>query len=317
MLIPKRIRRHAGRHSLVDGIPFQLPVASRHSPALMAAFPINADRAAELLPGNELHPLRWGDRGILLVAVIDYRHTNIGKYIEYSIGIGCTRGARPWPLPLAALFGRWSGMGQYVLDLPVSSEVSVKGGKGIWGMPKHQANLDFEIGERAVRSRYDLDGQMVVEVEVQRPRFEGFPVRAGAVNWCAFRGMLMKSDIYVKAKAGFSLFKQGSARLRLGDHPRAETLRRLEIGSRPIFSAYMPESSGTLDDHIECWFLSYDRPPAVAPEGMESVMDLGLSEDWLAPPGSEEAERQARERKRIHLGGGQEIIGKAETSHPR
>lgn len=316
MLIPRRLKRQAGRHSVVDGVPFRLPVASQHSPALMAAFPINADRAADLLPGNELHPLRWGSRGILLITVIDYRETNIGKYVEYSIGIGCTRGARPWPLPLAALFGRLSGIGQYVLDLPVSSEISVKGGKGIWGMPKHQANLDFVIEDRKVSSRYDLDGQMVVKVEVERPRFESFPVRASAVNWCAFRGMLMKSDIYVKARAGFSLFKQGSARIILGDHPRAEVLRRLEIGSRPILSVYMPDSTGTLDDHIESWFLTFDQPPSSAPEGMESVIDLGLSEDWLPPPGSPEAAEAARRKKRVHLGGAQEIVGATETVTP-
>lgn len=314
MLIPQRLKRQAGRYSLVDGVPFRLPVASQESPALMAAFPVDADRAAELLPGNELHVLRWGGRAVLLVAVIDYRHTNIGRYVEYSIGIACTRGARPWPLPLAALFGRWSGMGQYVIDLPVSSEISVKGGKGIWGMPKHQANLDFVIGEKTVSSRYDLDGQMVVKVEVERPKREGFPVRASAVNWCAFRGMLMKSDIYVRAKAGFHLFKEGSARLVLGDHPRAEVLRRLDIGSRPLFAAYMPESNGTLDDHIECWFLSHDQPPASAPEGMESVIDLGLSEAWLPPPGSPEAAEQARAARRVHLGSGQEIVGPAGTT---
>jgi hypothetical protein len=314
MLIPKRLKRQAGRHSLVDGVPFQLPVASQKSPALMAAFPIDADRAAELLPGNELHVLRWGSTGFLIVTVIDYRHTNIGKYVEYSIGIGCTRGPRPWSLPLAALFGKRSGLGQYVIDLPVSSEVSVKGGKGIWGMPKHQANLDFVIGEKTVSSRYDLDGQMVIKVEVERTKRENFPVRASAVNWCAFRGMLMKSDIYVKARAGFSLYKEGSARVILGDHPRAEPLRRLEIGSRPLFCAYMPESNGTLDDHVESWFLSYDEPPAAAPEGMESVVDLGLSEDWLPPPGSEEAAEQARRKRKVNLGAAQEIVGEPEEA---
>ena len=150
---------------------------------------------------------------------------------------------------------------------------------------------------------------MVMEVEVERPRFEGFPVRASAVNWCAFRGMLMKSDIYVKARAGFSLFKQGSARITLGDHPRADALRRLGIGPRPIMSAYMPESFGTLDDHIECWFLSYDQPPRTAPEGFESVIDLGLGEEWLPPPGSEAAAELARERKRINLGSAHEVVG--------
>jgi hypothetical protein len=309
MAIPRRLKRNAGRHALVDGIPFTMPVASHRSPALMAAFPIDAERAAGLMPGNELHPIRFRGRGILIVTVIDYRETNIGKYVEYSIGIGCTRGRRRVPLPLAAIFGRRTGFGQYVIDLPVSSEVSVKGGKGIWGMPKHQANLDFVIDDRAVTSRYDLDGQMVVEVEVARTGRERFPLSASAVNWCAYRGMLMKSDIHFRGRAGFSLFKKGSARLTLGDHPRAETLRRLKIGPDPLFSAFLPETAGVLDDHVECWFLTYDEPPAAAPEGFESVIGLGLSEEWLPPPGSEAAAAGAREKRRIHLGATPGLVG--------
>ncbi|CAN5709131.1 MAG: acetoacetate decarboxylase family protein [Gemmatimonadetes bacterium] len=310
MAAPRRLKRQEGRHALVDGIPFTLPVGSRRSPALMAAFPINADRARELLPGNELHPLRWGKMGFLLVTVIDYRETNIGKYIEYSIGIACTHGRRPVSLPLAALFQKRTGLGQYVVDLPVSSEVSVKGGKGIWGMPKHQANLDFIIGDRTVSSRYDLDGQMVMKVEIERPTKSWLPVNAGAVNFCQFRGMLMKSYIYFKGHLGFSLLKKGAARITLGDHPRAEPLRRLQIGGNPLFTGFFPETAGVLDDHFEGWFLHYERPPTQQPEGFESVIDLGLGEEWLPPPGSEEAAELARTgQRRVHLGSTHEIVG--------
>ena len=61
------------------------------------------------------------------------------------------------PPLLPLVFQKTFGLGQYVVDLPVSTEVSVKGGKGIWGMPKHQANLDFVVTDarrfRAVRRR--------------------------------------------------------------------------------------------------------------------------------------------------------------------
>lgn len=309
MAVPRRIRRLAGRHALVDGIPFQLPVASHRSPALMAVFPVDADAAQRLIPGNEIHALRWGRTGFLVITVIDYRETNIGKYVEYSIGIACTRGRRPVPLPLAGLFMGRFGTGQWVHDLPVSSLVSVKGGKGIWGMPKHQANLDFRIGADAVSSRYDLEGQMVMEVEVKRPAKAWLPLSAGAANWCGFRGMLMKSSIHFRGKLGFSLLKRDAARITLGDHPRAAALRSLNIGA-PLFSGFFPETAGVLDDHIECWFLSEERPVAAEPEGMESVIDLPLSEAWLPPPGSEEAAAQARERaRRVQVGAATAVVG--------
>jgi hypothetical protein len=287
MTPPARIKRLAGRHALVDTIPFTLPVASHDSPALIAAFPVDFDRTAELLPGGEVHPVRlWGSRALLVITVVDYRATNIGRYIEYSIAIACTHGARVAPplIPGLPLVQRLFGTGQFVLDLPVSSEVSVKGGKGIWGMPKHQANLDFVIAPRTVSSQYDLDGQMCVRVEIDRPRFAGLPMSMGTCNYCAFRGLLMKSSIYFDAHIGLNVPFTRSARIQIGQHPRVAALRGLNIGSRPVFSAYMPETRGTLDDHFESWFLSYQEPPSVAPEGMESVVGLDQSQAWLAPP---------------------------------
>src|SRR5215203_3533657 len=164
MAIPKRVKRSTGRHALVDGIPFKLPVDMVDTPALFAAFTIDADKAAELLPGDEVHPIRLpGGRGLLIFTVIDYQVTDIGKYIEYSIGIACSRGSRPMNPLLALLRGR---VGQFVVELPVSSEVSVKGGKGIWGMPKYQANLDYKITDTTISSQYDLDGQLAMKIEV-------------------------------------------------------------------------------------------------------------------------------------------------------
>ena len=81
MGVPKRLLRQSDRHALVDGIPFSLPVNSDESPALMAAFLIDADKAAALMPGNELHAFRlWGNKAVLMITVIDYRVTDIGKY---------------------------------------------------------------------------------------------------------------------------------------------------------------------------------------------------------------------------------------------
>jgi hypothetical protein len=282
-----RIRRESGRHALVDAIPFVLPVASHESPALIAAFSIDARAAAELLAGDEVHPLRlWRERALLLITVVDYRSTNIGRYIEFSIAIACTHGPRPAPALLAALplAQRCYGTGQYVIDLPVSSEVSVKGGKGIWGMPKHRANLDFVIAPRTISSQYDLDGELCVRIEVDRPPFEGLPLSLAASNYCAFRGMLMKSNISFRGRAGFNLPLTRSAHLRIGGHPRVRALRQLGISSRPLFCGYFPATEGVLDDHIESWFLSHATPPSAIPEGMESVVGLGQSQEWLAPP---------------------------------
>jgi hypothetical protein len=280
----QRLLQQAGRYALVDGIPFSLPVNSEKTPALMAAFSIDADKAKALLPGNEIHPFRLWNKGLLVITVVDYRITDIGKYVEYSIAIACTHGRKPAPRLLPGVFSNFFGTGQFVYDLPVSSEVSVKGGKGIWGMPKHKASLDFIEGPEWITSQYDLDGQFMMKIDVRRPASAWFPVKMGAANYCAFRGMLMKSYIYFQGKAGLHLFKPGSAKLHIGDHPRMRALKALDIDPNPIFAGYFPETHGMLDDYFESWFLSYPEAPSQAPQGLESVASLGKSEDWLPPP---------------------------------
>jgi len=285
MAIPKRVKKYEGRYALVDNIPYKMPIYAKDSPALMAGFSCDYEKANALLPGNELHAFRLPNgRAVLLITVINYLDTSIGKYIEYSIAIACTHGLQPAPKFLPALFMKTYGTGQYILDLPVSSEVSVKGGKGIWGMPKHQANLDFIITDEMVSSQYEKDGQFAFRIEIDRPQSPSMKINVGTVNYCRYRNMLMASYIYFKSKVGINLFKKANARLYIGDHPNVAHLRNLDINSDPFFTMFMPKANGILDDYFQCWFMTYDQPPDKMPEGFESVFHLGLSEAWLKPP---------------------------------
>ncbi len=285
MAIPKRLLNQVGRFARVDGIPYTLPVNSDNAAVIMAAFPANYEIARSLLPGNEVHPVRLlNGKAVFIVTVVDYRVTDIGKYIEYSIALACTHGSRPAPKLLPALFIKFYQTGQYILDLPVSTEISVKGGKGIWGMPKHQASLDFIEGLDVVSAQYDLDGEMVMRLDVNRPSGIKFPVNMGAANYCQFRGMLMKSYIYFKGRAGVTLNKKGAANIVFGNHPKATILKNLQIENNPLFTAYLPKTTGVLDDYFESWFLSYPQLPSTNPEGLESVIHLGAGEEWLPRP---------------------------------
>ncbi|MDE1148859.1 MAG: acetoacetate decarboxylase family protein [Azospirillaceae bacterium] len=285
MSVPSRQNRLAGRFAFVDGIHFTMPVDSTESSAVIAAFPIDWEAARRLIPPGDVHPFRLWRKGLLVVTVVDYRKTDIGAYIEYSIAIACTKGARPGPPLLPAVFQGIYGTGQYVHDLPVSSEVSVKGGKGIWGMPKHQASLDFVTGRKWVSSQYDLDGRMVSRFDVRMPTRFWFPMDMGAANYCTFRGMMMKSLIYFKGKAGIHLFNPSAARFVLGDHPRADVLRSLSPSPHPIFAAYVPNVRGVLDDYFESWFVTEEtEPQKPLSEGLETTYGLGITQTWLAPP---------------------------------
>ncbi|HYN45801.1 MAG TPA: acetoacetate decarboxylase family protein [Allosphingosinicella sp.] len=285
MGVPRRQRRLEGRHAYVDGIRYVMPVDSAEASATIAVFPCDWGAARKLIPDGDVHPFRLWSKALLVVTVIDYRKTDIGSYIEYSLAIACTRGARPAPRLLPAIFRGAYGTGQYVVDLPVSSEVSVKGGKGIWGMPKHKAALDYREGRKWLSAQYDLDGTMVTRLDVRRPASTPFPISLGAANYCTFRGMIYRSFIYFRGKMGLQLFRRGGARLVLGDHPRADWLRGLDCAQDALFAAYLPAVKGVLDDYFDCWFVTPpSRPDAPIGEGLDTIYKLGNSEDWLPPP---------------------------------
>ncbi|MGO4588793.1 acetoacetate decarboxylase family protein [Paenarthrobacter sp. 2TAF44] len=286
--VPRRQERLRGQHALADGIKYVMPVNSDDSPVLMAAFPINKKAAAAALPGTEMRPFSLGGKGLLVVTVVNYKSTDIGKYIEYSLAIAITHGSRPAPPILPLIFQKTFKLGQFVVDLPVSSEVSVKGGKGIWGMPKHQANLDFVVTDSTVSAQYDKDGRLGCYIEIERPDPLGLPLKLAASNYCVFRNMLWKSDIYFEATGDIALGGQAKARLILGDAPGVEPLKNLQVESKPVFTAWLPQAHGVLDDHYEAWFLTAPTESAAAAlrggDMLDSVVNLGQSQEWLTPP---------------------------------
>jgi hypothetical protein len=282
---PKRIKWLEGRYSNVDGIPFEMPVRTRTSPALWGIFTIDGARAEEMLPGEELHAWQMRGRGLLVIAVVNYLDTTIGTYVEFCIGVLVTHGRKPHGRILPLILRSRYGTGVYIYDLPVSTEISVKGGLGIWGMPKRQASLDFHIGPDIVSSQYDLDGQLVARIDVPRPKRSWVPIRMNGIGWGAdFRGLLTKSYIYARGGHSGVRIRPHRARLVLGDHPRADALKQLDINPRPVATGFVPRMDAVLDDHVESWYLTAADPPGAPAVGLADVAQLSLSQQWLNPP---------------------------------
>jgi hypothetical protein len=280
-----RLKRLEGRHAQVDGVRFVMPLSTWGGSSLMGIFPIDWDKARRFLPPGDIHPARLWTRGLLIVIATHHRRTQIGDFIEYTVSIACTQGAKPAPRLLPMIFKRLFGAGQYTFDMPVSSELAVKAGKSIWGMPKRQANLDFVVGKRWVSSQCDLDGRMVYRLDVRRPKSTWLPLKGGGPSYCMYRGMMIKSFAYFSGNAGVHLMRPLSGRFVLGDHPRADPIRALDLDPNPIVCAFVPNARGVLDDYMECWFVTHEKEPAESiGEGLETLSALGHGRDWLTPP---------------------------------
>jgi hypothetical protein len=83
----------------------------------------------------------------------------------------------------------------------------------------------------------------------------------GAANYCAFRGMIYRSFIYFRGKAGIQLFRRGGARLILGEHPARRLAARPELfAGRRCSRLTCRAVKGVLDDYFDCWFVTPPSP---------------------------------------------------------
>jgi hypothetical protein len=299
MKIPRRLQQYEGRYSLIYDIPFQVPIATRDAQAQMACFTCDYEKVNDLLPGNELYAVRLPNgRAVLVVAVMNYLDTNIGKSVEYSIGLTCTKGLSQAPRVLPLVLQKTYGTGQFIVDLPVSSEISVKGGIGIWGMPKHQAQLDFKVTDELITSQYEENREFAFRLEIERPTSWNFPFRLSAVGYCAYQNMIRTSYLYFNGIGKFNIFKKAKGRLFIGDHPRVAPLKGLDIDGDPFITMFMSKATGILSDYSESWFITYDKPPAKMPEKLVDFEGLSLSQEWLDPPSINDYEKYEIAKKR-------------------
>ncbi|MDH5732080.1 MAG: hypothetical protein OEZ58_24105, partial [Gammaproteobacteria bacterium] len=146
--------------------------------------------------------------------------------------------------------------------------------------------LNFLINEDTVSAQYDLDGELAVKVVIPKPKRYWVPINIGAINYCGFRGMLMASFIYFKTKLGFTLGRRNKkqAKLIVGNHPRVQWLKQIDVADAPFVTAFLPTFEGNLDDHFECWFISKENEITEIPEGLEHTYPLGYGEEWPPPP---------------------------------
>ena len=150
--------------------PVELPVRY-HDGSLMGAFwLVEETKAAALLPDN-LEPLLLPGRNAAAgLFMMDYRNSTLGPYGEVGIGIqavrkgtGATLIGYLWDMvanvfhvdEMLSLFGQ-EDSGLYVVTLPVTTQVSVAGGREVWGFPKYLAEMRSASpirSGRALRSR--------------------------------------------------------------------------------------------------------------------------------------------------------------------
>lgn len=173
---------------------------------------------------------------------------DIGPYSELAVAIPLNEPFFRPNAPGRALFEavRLGQVHSFIVHLPVTTEIALRGGVDLFNLPKFLATIDFdEVGDRRCCRLAEGEepiltffGQGLSATKRQRLQYfchlwmDGQPQRAEfTIN---------------RLQVGMSL-RPGAARLDLGErHPIARELERLLVSKRSLRYEYVPRFEGIL-----------------------------------------------------------------------
>ncbi len=221
----------------VQGETITLPVRITDAETALAVFTVRPADAATCLVGTGLRPFTLAGRGFSMLMLVHYGEWVLGTYDEVGIGL-LTRGPG----------GR---LGLYLVDLPVTGELTREAGQDFWALPKWlmRSDLTFD-GPSASVTVHDGD-TFVMRASVRAGRMSvPFAVRAKVPAWSrldrgAQAGVLLRGAVRMNLQ-GMHV-GPGNVRVELGNHPMAERMAALGMTRRPLLTVHARRLSGDLD----------------------------------------------------------------------
>jgi hypothetical protein len=228
-----------------DALTAYLPAIYLDNHGVMGVFAAPFDTVREVLPSDDLHPVRL-DRRRAAVAVSAflyehwwYRAEGRGvlrgdPYGEVIVAPLCSFGGLAPPmLPLSGvpLPARWR-MGMFIQHMPVTHWVGMAAGRQIANFPKFVADMDVVRDADGTTCHLTEDDSDILELSVLRAgtvRALDEPVQTYTVR----EGRLLRTTMPSLA-AALATRRSGTARLRLGRHPMADDLRALGIEEQSV-----------------------------------------------------------------------------------
>jgi hypothetical protein len=218
------------RITIGPGKSVALPI--RYFDLVMFGGRFSADITAvrQALPSARLAPVELAPgRAEVILAAYDYRQCDLGPYREFGAWIPVvdqddSANQRP---------------GLYCHFLPLTSEEGRIGGVAEWGFPKFLADIAIAETPSHLHCRVSVDDREIVSLEVEPAALVPTPQPAEFAIYTVKGDEIVRSRVRSAWRDGVRA-GVGGARVQLGDHPRADALRRLDLAPDAIDHRYEP-----------------------------------------------------------------------------
>ncbi|HEX9888312.1 MAG TPA: acetoacetate decarboxylase family protein [Nitriliruptorales bacterium] len=240
----------------IDGTTVTMPVEVRDAAAGFATYLVKRKAVEALIPDDGVRPVgALPGRTLMSLGLVDYRDNDLGAYHEIAVlfFVRPRKAGGGTALPHLLRDLKAGTLGTYIWQLPVDQSFTMHAGRRIWGFPKwladiHVAGEDPELDEgepadpRRWRGRLSLDGQHVLTLDVPRGGKRAMPA-ATSSTYTVIDGAWHRTELTQEAREmGLRL---GGARIQLGRHPIANTLRSLGLPKRAIGTLWIDRLHST------------------------------------------------------------------------
>jgi len=217
--------------TLSTGHQVQVPLSTH---ATMTGAVLSADREAVrgLLPEG-LEPIRaTPSRAAVTFLCVAYdrigKRGEITPYDEFGVLLPAVHDGSN-TLPFVSVLTK--GVSGYVWYLPVTTDPAMALGVDIWGYPKEVADITHRDEGSTRHTSVQVDGQHLLEVSIDRP--PTFGQTDSGVSYTVSDGTLLQERLELDGQLGVWPYSSRVS-YTLGDHPRAETLRGLDLSDRAL-----------------------------------------------------------------------------------
>ncbi len=217
----------------IQGRTVTLPCVVRDASSGTAMYMVPASEAQQLVPDafEVLEPAPGLTQMSLLM--VDYRDNDLGDYNE----VGIVFFVKPRG-------GSEAQAGTYIHQLPVNQSFTSEAGCKIWGFPKSVQEIDIDYTDTSATCRLVMDGQLVFRLTVPRGG-DGETADTPSTGYTLLEGVPNTNE-FTRGGTGEQTIPGGEGvELELGDHPLAETLRKLGLPGQPILSNWCEHMRGS------------------------------------------------------------------------
>jgi hypothetical protein len=208
---------------------------------IAALYTANATKVSELLEGTGLKAgLYFVGKPLAAVGLIQYRVSDLGAYNEIILAIPVVRqndktGWKNW-LDLYAPFDKRKG-GQYIIHIPVTTQISVDAGQSLWGYPKILLPIHHNFRSTGTHSSlFNEYQQPILQIDGK----QGIDIPIPAMNLMTFsflQGKLLKTTVDVNCRMHWKAGSGLTIKVIDSNHPIGKDIIELGINDKkPLFT---------------------------------------------------------------------------------